>query len=72
MLNRKARFCLYRQVMEEVVKLLAPINTTKLETNGEGTDIERWMQAGVPGPFNNISMCTSSESYKNVCSKCQS
>uniref|UniRef100_A0A3B4YLC0 Carboxypeptidase Q n=1 Tax=Seriola lalandi dorsalis TaxID=1841481 RepID=A0A3B4YLC0_SERLL len=38
-----------RQVMEEVVKLLAPINTTKLETHGEGTDISPWMQAGVPG-----------------------
>ncbi|XP_075321266.1 carboxypeptidase Q-like isoform X2 [Odontesthes bonariensis] len=37
-----------RQVMEEVVKLLAPMNTTKLETNGEGTDISPWMQAGVP------------------------
>lgn len=38
--------------MEEVVKLLAPINTTKLETHGEGTDISPWMQAGVPGQFN--------------------
>ncbi|XP_041649879.1 carboxypeptidase Q-like [Cheilinus undulatus] len=38
-----------RKVMEEVVKLLAPINTTKLEAHGEGTDISPWMQAGVPG-----------------------
>nr|XP_015831217.2 carboxypeptidase Q [Nothobranchius furzeri] len=38
-----------QKVMEEVVKLLAPINTTKLELNGEGTDISPWMQAGVPG-----------------------
>uniref|UniRef100_A0A8D2ZLN8 Carboxypeptidase Q n=1 Tax=Scophthalmus maximus TaxID=52904 RepID=A0A8D2ZLN8_SCOMX len=38
-----------REVMEEVVKLLAPINTTKLETHGEGTDISPWMQAGAPG-----------------------
>uniref|UniRef100_A0A1A7WS62 Carboxypeptidase Q n=1 Tax=Iconisemion striatum TaxID=60296 RepID=A0A1A7WS62_9TELE len=38
-----------QKVMEEVVKLLAPINTTKLEPNGEGTDISPWMQAGVPG-----------------------
>ncbi|KAG8010203.1 Carboxypeptidase Q [Nibea albiflora] len=38
-----------RKVMEEVVKLLAPINTTKLEPHGEGTDISPWMQAGVPG-----------------------
>ncbi|KAM9309420.1 carboxypeptidase Q-like [Pholidichthys leucotaenia] len=38
-----------QKVMEEVVKLLAPINTTKLETGGEGTDIAPWIQAGVPG-----------------------
>ncbi|XP_034729302.1 carboxypeptidase Q-like [Etheostoma cragini] len=38
-----------RKVMAEVVKLLAPINTTKLEPHGEGTDISPWMQAGVPG-----------------------
>ncbi|XP_036931456.1 carboxypeptidase Q-like isoform X2 [Acanthopagrus latus] len=37
-----------RKVMEEVVKLLAPINMTKLETHGEGTDISPWMQSGVP------------------------
>ncbi|XP_061809301.1 carboxypeptidase Q-like [Nerophis lumbriciformis] len=38
-----------RKVMEEVVKLLAPLNATKLEMHGEGTDISPWMQAGVPG-----------------------
>lgn len=38
-----------QKVMEEVVKLLAPLNTTKLEAHGEGTDISPWMQAGVPG-----------------------
>uniref|UniRef100_A0A672GUV2 Carboxypeptidase Q n=1 Tax=Salarias fasciatus TaxID=181472 RepID=A0A672GUV2_SALFA len=38
-----------RKVMEEVVKLLAPINTTKLESHGEGTDISPWLEAGVPG-----------------------
>ncbi|KAK2910442.1 carboxypeptidase Q-like [Channa argus] len=38
-----------RKVMEEVVKLLAPINTTTLEKHGEGTDISPWMAAGVPG-----------------------
>ncbi|MED6267004.1 hypothetical protein CHARACLAT_007758, partial [Characodon lateralis] len=42
------------KVMEEVVKLLAPINTTKLETGGEGTDISLWMQAGVPAPSQTI------------------
>uniref|UniRef100_A0A3Q4B2G2 Carboxypeptidase Q n=1 Tax=Mola mola TaxID=94237 RepID=A0A3Q4B2G2_MOLML len=38
-----------QKVMEEVVKLLAPINLTTLEGNAEGLDIEPWMQAGVPG-----------------------
>ncbi|KAJ0065974.1 hypothetical protein NL108_001182, partial [Boleophthalmus pectinirostris] len=37
-----------QKVMAEVVKLLAPINTTKLEPHGEGTDINPWMQAGIP------------------------
>lgn len=35
--------------MEEVVKLLAPLNTTKLEAYAEGTDISPWMRSGVPG-----------------------
>lgn len=35
--------------MEDVVKLLAPINTTKLEGHAEGMDISLWMKAGVPG-----------------------
>lgn len=39
-----------QKVMQEVVKLLAPImNTTRLEPQAEGTDIGPWMQAGVPG-----------------------
>uniref|UniRef100_A0A667Y604 Carboxypeptidase Q n=1 Tax=Myripristis murdjan TaxID=586833 RepID=A0A667Y604_9TELE len=38
-----------RMVMEEVVKLLAPINVTRLESHGEGTDISPWMETGVPG-----------------------
>uniref|UniRef100_A0AAV2MFG5 Uncharacterized protein n=1 Tax=Knipowitschia caucasica TaxID=637954 RepID=A0AAV2MFG5_KNICA len=38
-----------QKVMEQVVQLLAPINTTKLEPHGEGTDISPWMEAGVPG-----------------------
>lgn len=38
-----------QKVMAEVVKLLAPINTTKLEPHGEGTDISPWMNAGIPG-----------------------
>lgn len=40
--------------MEEVVKLLAPINTTKLEWDAEGTDIAPWMKAGVPGELLSI------------------
>lgn len=35
--------------MQEVVKLLAPLNLTKLEGYAEGTDISPWMRAGVPG-----------------------
>lgn len=58
-----ASVCLYQQVMEEVVKLLAPINTTKLETHGEGTDISQWMQAGVPGQFKQY-VCLSATSSK--------
>ncbi|XP_042345618.1 carboxypeptidase Q-like isoform X2 [Plectropomus leopardus] len=38
-----------RKVMEEVMKLLAPINLTKLEPDADGEDIKLWMQAGVPG-----------------------
>lgn len=38
-----------QKVMQEVVKLLAPLNTTKLEGYAEGTDISSWMRAGVPG-----------------------
>ncbi|KAK0139681.1 Carboxypeptidase Q [Merluccius polli] len=38
-----------QKVMQEVVKLLAPMNTTRLEPRAEGTDIGPWMQAGVPG-----------------------
>ncbi|KAF5896113.1 carboxypeptidase Q, partial [Clarias magur] len=37
-----------RAIMREVMKLLAPINVTSLEEHGEGTDINMWMQAGVP------------------------
>lgn len=37
--------------MKEVMKLLAAINVTSLEEHGEGTDIDMWMKAGVPGQF---------------------
>ncbi|XP_066539109.1 carboxypeptidase Q-like isoform X2 [Hoplias malabaricus] len=38
-----------RAIMKEVMKLLTPINVTSLEEHGEGTDINMWMKAGVPG-----------------------
>ncbi|XP_069813420.1 carboxypeptidase Q [Dendropsophus ebraccatus] len=38
-----------RAIMSEVMKLLEPINVTKLYDNAEGTDISFWMEAGVPG-----------------------
>ncbi|KAK1795141.1 hypothetical protein P4O66_010320, partial [Electrophorus voltai] len=36
-------------VMRDVMKLLTPINVTSLEEHGEGTDINMWMEARVPG-----------------------
>ncbi|XP_068093798.1 carboxypeptidase Q isoform X2 [Hyperolius riggenbachi] len=38
-----------RDIMLEVMQLLAPINVTKLYDEADGTDISFWMQAGVPG-----------------------
>ncbi|KAI4871288.1 hypothetical protein NFI96_019810 [Prochilodus magdalenae] len=38
-----------RAIMKEVMKLLTPVNVTSLEEHGEGTDINMWMKAGVPG-----------------------
>ncbi|XP_069477503.1 carboxypeptidase Q [Ambystoma mexicanum] len=38
-----------RGIMREIMKLLKPINITNLYKPAEGTDIEYWMQAGVPG-----------------------
>lgn len=46
-----------QQVMQEVVKLLAPLNTTRLEGYAEGTDISMWMRAGVPGEASLSLMC---------------
>ncbi|XP_054548072.1 carboxypeptidase Q isoform X2 [Talpa occidentalis] len=37
-----------RAIMEEVMRLLQPINITQLFSAGEGTDINFWIQAGVP------------------------
>lgn len=38
-----------RAIMKEVMGLLQPINVTQVFSGGEGTDIEFWIQAGVPG-----------------------
>ncbi|XP_064201848.1 carboxypeptidase Q-like [Anguilla rostrata] len=38
-----------QKIMGEVMKLLKPINATKLEGSAEGTDIQMWMDGGVPG-----------------------
>ncbi|KFO35252.1 Plasma glutamate carboxypeptidase [Fukomys damarensis] len=39
-----------RAIMEEVMKLLQPLNITQLFRDAEGTDINFWIQAGVPVP----------------------
>ncbi|XP_032172505.1 carboxypeptidase Q isoform X1 [Mustela erminea] len=38
-----------RAIMEEVMRLLQPVNVTQVFRTGEGTDINFWIQAGVPG-----------------------
>uniref|UniRef100_A0A8D0YAF6 Carboxypeptidase Q n=1 Tax=Sus scrofa TaxID=9823 RepID=A0A8D0YAF6_PIG len=38
-----------RAIMEEIMNLLRPINITQVFEAGEGTDINFWIQAGVPG-----------------------
>lgn len=38
-----------RAIMKEVMRLLKPINVTQVFGAGEGTDINFWIQAGVPG-----------------------
>ncbi|KAF6099007.1 carboxypeptidase Q [Phyllostomus discolor] len=38
-----------RAIMKEIMGLLQPINVTQVFHDGEGTDIESWVQAGVPG-----------------------
>lgn len=37
------------KVMQQVGQLLAPINATLVTDGGDGTDIDPWMEAGVPG-----------------------
>ena len=38
-----------KQIMTEIMTLLKSINATTLDSHGGGTDIEPWMEAGVPG-----------------------
>ncbi|XP_059528137.1 carboxypeptidase Q isoform X1 [Myotis daubentonii] len=38
-----------RAIMKEVMSLLQPINVTQVFSAGEGTDINFWIQEGVPG-----------------------
>ncbi|XP_020824568.1 carboxypeptidase Q isoform X1 [Phascolarctos cinereus] len=38
-----------RAIIKEVMNLLQPINITQVFEDGEGTDINYWIQAGVPG-----------------------
>lgn len=38
-----------RAIMEEVMSLLQPLNITQVFSDGEGADINFWIQAGVPG-----------------------
>ncbi|XP_057164067.1 carboxypeptidase Q isoform X2 [Ursus arctos] len=38
-----------RAIVEEVMTLLQPVNITQVFRAGEGTDINFWIQAGVPG-----------------------
>lgn len=38
-----------RAIIKEVMSLLQPINVTQVFSAGEGTDINFWIQAGVPG-----------------------
>ncbi|XP_019062370.1 carboxypeptidase Q isoform X4 [Fukomys damarensis] len=43
-----------RAIMEEVMKLLQPLNITQLFRDAEGTDINFWIQAGVPGALKRL------------------
>ncbi|KAM4865108.1 carboxypeptidase Q isoform 2-T2 [Thomomys bottae] len=38
-----------RDIMKEIMGLLKHLNVTKVFTGGDGTDINFWIQAGVPG-----------------------
>lgn len=48
-----------QQIMTAIGQLLAPINASQVTSGGEGTDIDPWMQAGVPG----ASLANENEKY---------
>lgn len=45
-----------RSIIKEVMKLLKPINVTKVYENGGGTDVNYWIHDGVPGEFGTFSI----------------
>ena len=48
-----------RAIVEEVMRLLQPVNVTRVFRAGEGTDINFWIQAGVPGKTKRRRRCSS-------------
>lgn len=47
-----------RAIVEEVMSLLQPVNVTQVFRDGEGTDINFWIQAGVPGKTKSWNWCS--------------
>ena len=57
--------------MEEVMSLLQPINITQVLKNADGTDINFWIQDGVPGKSRRWtwgSLHTASDLKQSFCS----
>lgn len=50
-----------RAIMEEVMSLLQPLNITQVFSDGEGADINFWIQAGVPGMCTGAAVVTSAD-----------
>lgn len=44
-----------REIVEEIMTLLQPINVTDVYDNADGTDISYWMRDGVPGEWHRSS-----------------
>ncbi|KAK2095491.1 hypothetical protein P7K49_026907 [Saguinus oedipus] len=53
-----------RGIMEEVMSLLQPLNITQVLSHGEGTDINFWIQAGVP-----VDLLMSNRNQRGSCPK---